>query len=86
MSLEDDLTEVKRRLEELARSVIQLERNLAHQREEKPVPMAVGRPDGLVTIPDTPYDSNAGGDAGPTRPGRTRPPPHQVHVRGKRPP
>ncbi|MFF8830290.1 hypothetical protein [Streptomyces sp. NPDC015131] len=57
MSLEDDLTEVKRRLEELARSVIQLERNLARQREEKPVPMAVGRPDGLVTISDTPYDS-----------------------------
>ncbi|MFC8920303.1 hypothetical protein ACGF5F_02320 [Streptomyces sp. NPDC047821] len=58
MSLEEDLTEVKRRLEELARSVIQLERNLAQQREGKPVPMAVGRPDGLVTIPDTPYDSS----------------------------
>ncbi|MFF8288037.1 hypothetical protein ACF068_02245 [Streptomyces sp. NPDC016309] len=57
MSLEDDLTEVKRRLEELARSVIQLERNLTQQREGKPVPMAVGRPDGLVTIPDTPYDN-----------------------------
>ncbi|GGU37174.1 hypothetical protein [Streptomyces lavendofoliae] len=57
MSLEDDLTEVKRRLEELARSVIQLERNLVRQREGKPVPMVVGRPDGLVTISDTPYDS-----------------------------
>ncbi|MEV3989329.1 hypothetical protein AB0J57_10485 [Streptomyces sp. NPDC049837] len=58
MSLEDDLTEVKRRLEELARSVINLERNLTQQREEKPVPMSVGRPEGLVTIPDTPYDSS----------------------------
>ncbi|ORT61175.1 hypothetical protein [Streptomyces sp. CB03238] len=58
MSLEDDLTEVKRRLEELARSVIQLERNLAQRREEKPVRTAVGRPEGLVTIPDTPYDSS----------------------------
>ncbi|RST14659.1 hypothetical protein E2C00_27745 [Streptomyces sp. WAC05374] len=58
MSLEEDLTEVKRRLEELARSVIQLERNLTQQREGKPVPMAVGRPDGMVTIPDTPYDSS----------------------------
>jgi hypothetical protein len=58
MSLEDDLTEVKRRLEELARSVIQLERNLVRQREGQPVPMAVRRPDGLVTISDTPYDSS----------------------------
>ncbi|MGI5480906.1 hypothetical protein [Streptomyces lavendofoliae] len=57
MSLEDDLTEVKRRLEELARSVIQLERNLVREHEGKPVPMAVRRPDGLVTISDTPYDS-----------------------------
>ncbi|QGV78762.1 hypothetical protein [Streptomyces ficellus] len=58
MSLEDDLTEVKRRLEELARSVIQLERNLARQREGTPVPMGAGRTDGLVTISDTPYDSS----------------------------
>ncbi|MDN3294558.1 hypothetical protein QWM81_10940 [Streptomyces ficellus] len=58
MSLQDDLTAVKRCLDDLVRSVGQLERSLAQQREGKPVPAAVGRPDGLVTIPDTPYDSS----------------------------
>ncbi|MFJ8584957.1 hypothetical protein ACIRD2_09910 [Streptomyces sp. NPDC093595] len=58
MSLQDDLTEVKRNLEELARSVIRLEQSLAREREGTPVPTAVGRPEGLVSIPDTPYDSS----------------------------
>ncbi|MET9802178.1 hypothetical protein [Streptomyces sp. NPDC006368] len=58
MSLQNDLTEVKRCLEELARSVIRLEQNLARQPEGQPVPTAPGRPEGLVSIPDTPYDSS----------------------------
>ncbi|MET9430984.1 MULTISPECIES: hypothetical protein [unclassified Streptomyces] len=58
MALQDDLTEVKRNLEELARSIIRLEQNLTQQREGTSPPAAVGRPEGLVTIPDDPYDSS----------------------------
>ncbi|MFV0128004.1 hypothetical protein ACLGI4_09860 [Streptomyces sp. HMX112] len=58
MSLQDDLTAVKRCLDDLVRSVGQLERSLAQQRREKPVAMTAGRPDGLVSIPDTPYDTS----------------------------
>ncbi|MEU7279789.1 hypothetical protein AB0A69_13535 [Streptomyces sp. NPDC045431] len=56
MALQDDLTEVKRNLEELARSIIRLEQTLTQQREGTPA--AVGRPEGLVTISDDPYDSS----------------------------
>ncbi|MFJ8650615.1 hypothetical protein ACIRNI_31475 [Streptomyces sp. NPDC093546] len=58
MALQDDLTEVKRNLEELARSIIRLEQNLAQQREGTSPSAAVGRPEGLVTISDDPYDSS----------------------------
>ncbi|MFG3495064.1 hypothetical protein [Streptomyces sp. NPDC047928] len=53
MSLQDDLTAVKRCLDDLVRSVGQLERDLAQQQARKPAQ----RPEGMVTIPDTPYDS-----------------------------
>ncbi|MEU9979761.1 hypothetical protein [Streptomyces sp. NPDC050856] len=58
MSLQDDLTAVKRCLDDLVRSVGQLERSLAQQRREKPAAMTAGRSDGLVSIPDTPYDTS----------------------------
>ncbi|MFF4454652.1 hypothetical protein [Streptomyces goshikiensis] len=57
MSLQDDLTAVRRNLDELTRSVERLERQAAHR------PPAGGGsappdPSGMVTIPDTPYDSS----------------------------
>ncbi|WP_149184234.1 hypothetical protein [Streptomyces sp. TRM49041] len=60
MSLQDDLTAVKRCLDDLVRSVGQLERDLAQEKQrtgERPT-AAPGRPENLVTIPDTPYDAS----------------------------
>ncbi|WP_030203843.1 hypothetical protein [Streptomyces sp. NRRL S-87] len=56
MSLQDDLNAVRRNLDELTRKVEQLERKAAGQ------PPAAGRDtppgrSGMVSIPDTPYDS-----------------------------
>ncbi|MFI6641503.1 hypothetical protein [Streptomyces sp. NPDC050504] len=74
MSLHDDLTDVRRRLDELVRAVERLERSVAPARDAPPPPP---RPDGptavpaqphrddLVTIPDTPYDSSLWTAAGP---------------------
>ncbi|WP_405857247.1 hypothetical protein OG361_25930 [Streptomyces sp. NBC_00090] len=61
MSVQDDLAAVKRCLEDLVRTVGQLERGIAAERGTPPTPTA-GRAEslgaeGLVTIPDTPYDS-----------------------------
>ncbi|MEU6879679.1 hypothetical protein [Streptomyces sp. NPDC046712] len=56
MSLQDDLAAVKRCLEDLVRTVGQLERSIAAERGGPPPPVP-GRPENLVTIPDTPYDS-----------------------------
>ncbi|MCT4355486.1 hypothetical protein M5362_20330 [Streptomyces sp. Je 1-79] len=56
MSVQDDLAAVKRCLEDLVRTVGQLERSIAAERGGAPPP-APGRPENLVTIPDTPYDS-----------------------------
>ncbi|MEE1756362.1 hypothetical protein [Streptomyces sp. SP18CS02] len=59
MSLQDDVVAVRRCLDDLVRSVGQLERSLAQQRPQAPVPMTEGRrPDGLVTITDAPYDGS----------------------------
>lgn len=55
MSLQDDLTAVRRCLDELVRTVGQLERSVARLRE---APSAPPPRDDLVTIPDAPYDSS----------------------------
>ncbi|MFF5702179.1 hypothetical protein ACFY7H_06720 [Streptomyces sp. NPDC012794] len=55
MSLQDDLTAVRRNLDQLVRSVEQLEKDVARQ-----APAAGSGPpekSGMVTIPDTPYDN-----------------------------
>lgn len=54
-SLQDDMAAVKRCLEDLVRTVGQLERSIAEERGAPPPPAS--RPENLVTIPDTPYDS-----------------------------
>ncbi|GGT82482.1 MULTISPECIES: hypothetical protein [Streptomyces] len=56
MSLQDDLAAVKRCLDDLVRTVGQLERSIAAERRA-PAPPTSSRPENLVTIPDTPYDS-----------------------------
>ncbi|MEU1862303.1 hypothetical protein [Streptomyces gardneri] len=56
MSVQDDLAAVKRCLEELVRTVGQLERSVTAERGAAPAP-AAGRAENLVTIPDAPYDS-----------------------------
>ncbi|MCB5181090.1 hypothetical protein [Streptomyces antimicrobicus] len=55
MSLQDDLNAVRRNLDELTRKVEQLEQKAARQKSAGPA----APPDrsGMVTIPDTPYDS-----------------------------
>ncbi|MEX0169258.1 hypothetical protein [Streptomyces sp. LMG1-1-1.1] len=55
MSVQDDLAAVKRCLEDLVRTVGQLERSVAA--EGTTPPPAPGRPESVVTIPDAPYDS-----------------------------
>jgi hypothetical protein len=55
MSLQDDLTAVRRSLDELVRSVERLEKDVARQSPAAPKPP--GRPE-VVTVPDTPYDSS----------------------------
>ncbi|MFD5427733.1 hypothetical protein [Streptomyces sp. NPDC127084] len=55
MSVQDDLTAVKRCLDDLARTVHRLEQSLL--REDVSRAQSVHRPEPLVTIPDTPYDS-----------------------------
>ncbi|MEU8772683.1 hypothetical protein [Streptomyces sp. NPDC048606] len=55
MSLQDDLTAVRRNLNELVRSVERLEQDIARQS-----PAGAGRSTGqggMVSVPDTPYDS-----------------------------
>ncbi|MFF9015929.1 hypothetical protein ACF09C_23560 [Streptomyces sp. NPDC014870] len=56
MSLQDDLAAVKSCLEDLVRTVGQLERSIAAEKGVTAGPPP-GRPENLVTIPDTPYDS-----------------------------
>ncbi|MGW6786397.1 MULTISPECIES: hypothetical protein [unclassified Streptomyces] len=54
MSLHDDLTAVRRNLDELTRKVERLEQRAARHR---PAPDAPD-PSRMVTVPDTPYDSS----------------------------
>ncbi|MFF3020584.1 hypothetical protein [Streptomyces sp. NPDC057939] len=57
MSLQDDLTAVRRNLNELVRSVERLEQDIARQAPAGGAPQAPpGRPP-MITVPDTPYDS-----------------------------
>ncbi|MER7518632.1 hypothetical protein [Streptomyces sp. NPDC126499] len=56
MSVQDDLAAVKRRLHDLEHTVEQLERRVAAERGAPGRP-AAGRPENLVPVPDTPYDS-----------------------------
>ncbi|MBT2469227.1 hypothetical protein J7E97_15430 [Streptomyces sp. ISL-66] len=55
MSLQDDLTAVRRSLNELVRSVERLEQDVARQTPAAPRPAARGP---MVSVPDTPYDSS----------------------------
>ncbi|MGS2590205.1 hypothetical protein [Streptomyces hebeiensis] len=57
MSLQDDLTAVRRSLDDLVRTVAQLERNLARANENEFRPQPVRRADDLVTISDAPYNT-----------------------------
>ncbi|MFJ9027890.1 hypothetical protein ACIRQP_05090 [Streptomyces sp. NPDC102274] len=57
MSLQDDVTAVRRCLDDLVRTVERLERSLALLRENEPRPQPAGRDHDLVIIPDTPYNS-----------------------------
>ncbi|MFJ7267495.1 hypothetical protein ACIQV3_12740 [Streptomyces sp. NPDC099050] len=63
MSLQDDLTAVRRNLNELVRSVERLEREVANTARQG---SAASRPPGegaMVSVPDTPYDSALWTDA-----------------------
>ncbi|MEV7541793.1 MULTISPECIES: hypothetical protein [unclassified Streptomyces] len=55
MSLQDDLTAVRRNLNELVRSVERLEQDVARQSPAAPRPSG---PTGMVSVPDTPYDQS----------------------------
>ncbi|KIF68150.1 hypothetical protein HY68_05035 [Streptomyces sp. AcH 505] len=57
MSLQDDLTAVRRCLDDLVRTVGRLEQSLAQQPVTELHHPSAGRADDLVTIPDTPYNS-----------------------------
>ncbi|OII69394.1 MULTISPECIES: hypothetical protein [unclassified Streptomyces] len=61
MSLQDDVNAVKRCLDELVRSVGQLERDLAREQapQERQSPaVAPGRPESLAAAPDTPFGAS----------------------------
>ncbi|WP_030153372.1 hypothetical protein [Streptomyces sp. NRRL S-244] len=55
MSLQDDLTAVRRNLNELVRSVERLEQDIARQ---SPATSRAPRQEGMVSVPDAPYDSS----------------------------
>ncbi|MEU8539182.1 hypothetical protein AB0C52_04130 [Streptomyces sp. NPDC048717] len=63
MSVQDDLAAVKRCLEDLVRTVGQLERSLSEERPGGPVTPVEGRAESIVTIPDTPYDRTMWADS-----------------------
>lgn len=61
MSLQDDLSTVRRNLNELVRSVERLEQDVARQAPANPRPPGTGGPGrtgGMVEVSDTPYDSS----------------------------
>ncbi|MGW6938609.1 hypothetical protein ACWGF3_06320 [Streptomyces xanthophaeus] len=55
MSLQDDLSAVRRNLDELTRKVEQLERRAGRAQPDRSG--APTEPSRMVTVPDTPYDS-----------------------------
>ncbi|MFD3697327.1 hypothetical protein ACFWUZ_14435 [Streptomyces sp. NPDC058646] len=57
MSLQDDLSAVRRNLDELTRKVEQLERQAGRQQPAQARSSAPPDPSRMVTVPDTPYDS-----------------------------
>ncbi|MBT2448036.1 hypothetical protein J7F03_13300 [Streptomyces sp. ISL-43] len=57
MSLQDDLTAVRRNLNELVRSVERLEQDVARQAPAAARPPGQGQGP-MVSVPDTPYDSS----------------------------
>ncbi|WP_411102284.1 hypothetical protein [Streptomyces sp. cmx-4-9] len=57
MSLQDDLSAVRRHLDELTRKVETLERQAGRQQPAGARPAAPPDPSRMVTVPDTPYDS-----------------------------
>ncbi|MFE3578199.1 hypothetical protein [Streptomyces vinaceus] len=69
MSLQDDLTAVRRSLNELVRSVERLERDVEDAARQAPAPRQAPaaprapRQEGMVQVPDTPYDSSLWKDA-----------------------
>ncbi|MEU8617204.1 hypothetical protein [Streptomyces sp. NPDC048623] len=56
MSVQDDLAAVRRRLQDLERTVEELEHRVDKERGT-PTARSGGRTENMVTIPDTPYDS-----------------------------
>ncbi|MFF0217110.1 hypothetical protein [Streptomyces vinaceus] len=63
MSLQDDLTAVRRSLNELVRSVERLERDVEDAARQAPAAPRAPRQEGMVQVPDTPYDSSLWKDA-----------------------
>ncbi|MET9853547.1 hypothetical protein ABZY57_11430 [Streptomyces sp. NPDC006450] len=66
MSLQDDLTAVRRNLNELVRSVERLERDVKNTERQAPGASRApgeGAMVGVVEVPDTPYDSSLWTDA-----------------------
>ncbi|KIF76522.1 hypothetical protein QR77_26950 [Streptomyces sp. 150FB] len=56
MSVQEDLTAVRRCLDDLVRTVGRLEQTLAEPGGKELRPQSAGRADDLVSIPDTPYN------------------------------
>ncbi|MCX4780814.1 hypothetical protein [Streptomyces sp. NBC_01264] len=63
MSLQDDLTAVRRNLNELVRSVEQLERDVKNTARQAPAASRGAGESAMVSVPDTPYDSTLWTDA-----------------------
>ncbi|MFF2521139.1 hypothetical protein [Streptomyces liangshanensis] len=57
MSSQDELAAVRKRLDDLIRTVERLERGLAELRDQRSPSPAPSRVPDLIPIPDTPYDS-----------------------------
>ncbi|MEU9164913.1 hypothetical protein AB0D29_32135 [Streptomyces sp. NPDC048424] len=58
MSLQDDLSAVRRNLDELTRKVEQLEQQAGRRKPGSSTPASSPEPSRMVTVPDTPYDSS----------------------------
>lgn len=63
MSLQDDLTAVRRNLNELVRSVERLEQDVKNTARQAPAASRTPGEGAMVGVPDTPYDSSLWTDA-----------------------